>query len=361
MSTTNGNGNGNGNGRKRKRLLMANTIYGLIAVIALVVPHFVSLAAREILVLIATFSLLALGLNVVVGFAGLLDLGYIAFYATGAYTWAILSGAGPIKFAFTRTDFWSEWGFWIILLVVVGINLCIGVMLGSPTLRLRGDYLAIVTLGFGEIVRIVANNLDSVTGAALGISRIPHPRIPFTGYNFGLNPVPYYYLLLALLAVGILVISRLDHSRIGRAWIAIREDEVAAEAMGVPTLRMKLLAFAIGATTAGVAGVVFASKSNYVSPASFDLFASFLILCAVVLGGMGSIKGSLAGAFVIVGIPSFLQLRFPELDDYRYWAFGIVLVAMMIFRPQGLIPSKRREAELMLESDPDIPSEPVPG
>ncbi len=342
-------------GDSRNRRLLTGGLLTGVAIIALVIPQLVSLAAQEILVLIATFALLALGLNVVVGFAGLLDLGYIAFYATGAYAWGIFSGAGPIKMPYTRSEFWGDWGFWIILFVVLAINMGIGVMLGSPTLRLRGDYLAIVTLGFGEIVRIVANNLESVTGAALGISQIPHPRIPFIGYHFGLNPVPYYYLLLLLLIVGIFVIRRLDHSRIGRAWIAIREDEVAAEAMGVPTLKMKLLAFAIGATTAGVAGVVFASKSNYVSPASFDVFASFLVLCAVVLGGMGSIPGSLAGAFVIVGIPSFLQLRFPELDEYRYWTFGVILVAMMIFRPQGLIPSKRREAELMLEADPDIP------
>jgi branched-chain amino acid transport system permease protein len=346
------------NGEDRRRRMLANGGVVLLALFAVAIPQFVSLAAQEILVLIATFALLALGLNVVVGFAGLLDLGYIAFYATGAYAWGILSGAGPIKMPFTGSEFWAEWGFWIILLVVLAINMCIGVALGSPTLRLRGDYLAIVTLGFGEIVRIVANNLDTVTGAALGISRIPHPRIPIIGYEFGLNPIPYYYLLLLLLVVGIVVITSLDHSRIGRAWIAIREDEVAAEAMGVPTLKMKLLAFAIGATTAGVAGVVFASKSNYVSPASFDVFASFLVLCAVVLGGMGSIKGSLAGAFVIVGIPSFLQLRFPALDEYRYFMFGIILVAMMIFRPQGLIPSKRREAELLLEGDPDIPVEP---
>ena len=343
------------NGNNSTRRMKVNVLLAVIALVALAVPQFVSLAAQEILVLIATFALLALGLNVVVGFAGLLDLGYIAFYATGAYAWGILSGAGPIKFGYTRSDFWAQWGFWIVLLVVIAVNMCIGVMLGSPTLRLRGDYLAIVTLGFGEIVRIVANNLDTVTGAALGISRIPHPTIPVINYHFGLNPVPYYYLLLLLLVAGILIIRRLDHSRIGRAWIAIREDEVAAEAMGVPTLKMKLLAFAIGATTAGVAGVVFASKSNYVSPTSFDVFASFLVLCAVVLGGMGSLPGSLAGAVVIVGIPSFLQLRFPELDEYRYWTFGLILVVMMIFRPQGLIPSKRREAELMLEGDADIP------
>lgn len=343
------------NGNHRNRRLLVNGGLVVLALVAVLIPQFVSLAASEILVLIATFALLALGLNVVVGFAGLLDLGYIAFYATGAYTWGILSGAGPIKFAFTRTEFWGNWGFWIVLLAVLAINMGIGVMLGSPTLRLRGDYLAIVTLGFGEIVRIVANNLDSVTGAALGISQVPHPRIPFVDYEFGLNPVPYYYLLLLVLMVGTVVVRRLDHSRIGRAWIAIREDEVAAEAMGVATLRMKLLAFAIGATTAGLAGVIFASKSNYVSPTSFDVFASFLVLCAVVLGGMGSISGSLAGAVVIVGIPSVLQLRFPQLDEYRYWTFGLILVAMMIFRPQGLIPSKRREAELMLEGDPLIP------
>ncbi|HEX2052310.1 MAG TPA: branched-chain amino acid ABC transporter permease [Actinomycetota bacterium] len=340
-----------------KRRMYVNIALGVIFLVAAILPNFVSLAAREILVQIASFALLALGLNVVVGFAGLLDLGYIAFYATGAYAWGIFSGAGPIKMGYTQTDFWADWGFWIILLFVLVLNMCIGVMLGSPTLRLRGDYLAIVTLGFGEIVRIVANNLESVTGAALGISRIPHPRIPIIGYHFGLNPVPYYYLLLLLLVVGILVIRRLDNSRIGRAWIAIREDEVAAEAMGVPTLKMKLLAFAIGATTAGVAGVVFASKSNYVSPASFDVFASFLVLCAVVLGGMGSIPGALAGAFVIVGIPAFVQLRFSEFDEYRYWAFGLILVVMMIFRPQGLLPSRRREAELKLEGDPDIPTE----
>ncbi len=348
-------GKNRGNGRNRNRT--TNLVLAVVILVALILPHFVSLAAREILVLIATFCLLALGLNVVVGFAGLLDLGYIAFYATGAYTWGILSGAGPIQLPFTRTDFWGEWGFWIILFVVLAINMGIGVMLGSPTLRLRGDYLAIVTLGFGEIVRIVANNLGNVTGAAMGISGIPHPRIPILDYDFGLNPLPYFYLLALLLIVGIIAIRRLDRSRIGRAWIAIREDEVAAEAMGVPTLKMKLLAFAIGATTAGVAGVVFASKNNFVSPASFDVFASFMVLSAVVLGGMGSIPGSLAGAFVIVGIPALLQLRFPELDEYRYWTFGLILVAMMIFRPQGLVPSKRREAELMLESDPDIPED----
>lgn len=334
------------------RILMA-----LGLVFAIVLPNFVSLAFEEIIVQMAGFGLLALGLNVVVGFAGLLDLGYIAFYATGAYTWAILSGSGPIKFGYTRSEFWHDWGFWIVILVALGINMTIGVLLGSPTLRLRGDYLAIVTLGFGEIVRIVANNLDNVTGAALGIGQIPHPRIPFIDYDFGLNPRPYYYLLLVMLAIGTLVVTRLDRSRIGRAWVAIREDEVAAEAMGIPTLKMKLMAFAIGATTAGIAGVIQASKTSFISPPTFDAFTSFLVLAAVVLGGMGSIPGALTGAFVIVGIPAFVQLRYSAFDEYRYWAFGGLLVLMMIFRPQGLIPSKRRAAELRPESEADAITE----
>ncbi|HVE76035.1 MAG TPA: branched-chain amino acid ABC transporter permease [Actinomycetota bacterium] len=320
---------------------------------AIVLPNFVSIAAQEVFVLIASFALLTLGLNVVVGFAGLLDLGYVAFFATGAYTWAILSGAGPTKFGFTQTAFWEEWGFWLILAFVLVINMGIGVLLGSPTLRLRGDYLAIVTLGFGEIVRIVASNLDNLSGGAQGISGVPHPTVPVVGFGFGLNPLPYLYLLIALLVLGTWAIRGLDRSRIGRAWVAIREDEVAAEAMGIPTLKMKLMAFAIGAVTAGFAGVVSAAKINFISPPSFDIFFSILILAAVVLGGMGSIPGSLVGAFIIAGIPALVQLRYSRFDEFRYWAFGGLLVTMMIFRPQGLIPSKRRAAELQPESEAD--------
>ncbi|HEX2258303.1 MAG TPA: branched-chain amino acid ABC transporter permease [Actinomycetota bacterium] len=306
---------------------------------AALAPLFMSIAAEEVLVNVAVLCLLALGLNVVVGLAGLLDLGYIAFYATGAYCWAILSGAGPIKFGFTQTEFWSEWGFWLILLLAIFINMLIGVSLGSPTLRLRGDYLAIVTLGFGEIVRIIANNWDPVTRGAQGIQGIPHPKVPVIRYDFGLDPSHYYYLLLLLIVVVMVVIRNLESSRIGRAWLAIREDEVAAEAMGVPTLKMKLLAFAFGAATAGFAGVVISAKTNYISPAGFDVLSSFFILVAVVLGGMGSIWGSLIGALIIAGVPGWVQLRFVQLDEYRFLIFGALLVLMMIFRPQGVLPA----------------------
>lgn len=329
------------------------SMFLILAVAVVLAPLKVSLASQEVLVNVAVFALLALGLNVVVGLAGLLDLGYVAFFATGAYLWAILSGSGPLKFAFTQTDFWDQWGFWLVLFLAIGVNMMIGVLLGSPTLRLRGDYLAIVTLGFGEIVRIVANNLDPITRGAQGIQGIPHPQIPVIRYEFGLDPRNYYYLLIVVVLAAIFAIRNLENSRIGRAWVAIREDEVAAEAMGVPTLKMKLLAFAIGASTAGFAGVIVASKTNFISPTSFDVFTSILILAAVVLGGMGSMRGSLLGAFAIVGIPGFAQLFIPRLDEYRFWFFGLILVVMMIFRPQGLLPSGRRAAELQ----PDSPDE----
>lgn len=327
---------------RRRPLVLAPVVPALL--VAAIAPLFLSIAAEEVLVNVAILCLLALGLNVVVGLAGLLDLGYIAFYATGAYCWAILSGAGPIKFGFSQTEFWAEWGFWLILLLAIFINMIIGVSLGSPTLRLRGDYLAIVTLGFGEIVRIIANNWDSVTRGAQGIQGVPHPKVPLVRYDFGLNPRNYYYLLLALIVLVMVVIRNLENSRIGRAWLAIREDEVAAEAMGVPTLKMKLLAFAFGAATAGFAGVVIAAKTNYISPAGFDVFSSFFILVAVVLGGMGSLWGSLIGALIIAGVPGWVQLRFVQLDEYRFLIFGALLVAMMIFRPQGILPSGWRPA-----------------
>lgn len=330
----------------KKRLTSANIALGVgIVATILLVPRMPT-AVQTIMVIAASFGLMTLGANVVVGFAGMLDLGYVAFLATGAYAWGIFSGAGPIKLAFTQTEFWGEWGFWIILIGVIFLNMVIGVMLGSPTLRLKGDYLAIVTLGFGEIVRVIASNLDTVTGASLGITQIPRPRVPIIGTPFGSSPVPYFYLLMAILAMAMLAISRLNNSWVGRAWIAIREDELAAEASGVPTLKMKLLAFAIGATTAGMAGVVFAARTTYVDPTRFDILTSFLVVAAVVIGGMGSIKGSLAGAFVIVAIPPLVQLRFSSLDNYRYLTYGALLVVMMIFRPQGLFPSKRRAAEL---------------
>jgi branched-chain amino acid transport system permease protein len=302
---------------------------------------------------LALFTLFALGLNVVVGFAGLLDLGYVAFWAIGSYTAAILTGAAEYTKAL-RADrnvpepTWEPW-MWLILLAALGVALVAGILLGSPTLRLRGDYLAIVTLGFGEIIRIGANNFADLTVGPRGVTSIPHPRITVPGQGLDNDIVwgtlideKYYYLLLALVVLWIIAIRFLDHSRIGRAWVAIREDEVAAAAMGVPVVRMKLAAFVIGASTAGVGGVIYAEQANFINPGTFDILNSILILCCVVIGGMGSIPGSVVGAAAIIVLPEV----FREFSEYRIFAFGVALVVVMIFRPQGLLPSKRRRAEL---------------
>ena len=300
---------------------------------------------------VALFTLFALGLNVVVGFAGLLDLGYVAFWAIGAYTAGILSGAQ----AATRCDQLGlgncvdpEWNMlmWLIIPAAIVTSVIAGLVLGSPTLRLRGDYLAIVTLGAGEIVRIVANNLDSMTGGPRGIRNIPHPAITVGDFNIEwgtLLDTKYYWLLLFFVVLWIIAIRMLDHSRIGRAWVAIREDEVAAASMGIPIVRMKLAAFAIGACTAGVGGVIYAEQVNFINPPTFNIIQSILILSMVVIGGMGSIPGAILGATLVVLLPEV----FKNFEDYRFFVFGFALVVVMIFRPQGLLPSKRRKAELL--------------
>jgi branched-chain amino acid transport system permease protein len=304
---------------------------------------------------VGLYILLALGLNIVVGQAGLLDLGYVAFYAVGAYTTAKLTTA-------------LEWSAWTSLPVAIVLACVAGVLLGAPTLRLRGDYLAIVTLGFGEIVRIVAQNSESL-GEARGITGIPHPE-----GGFGLEALPYYYLTLAAIVLAIVMIVRLNSSRVGRAWAAIREDEDAAEAMGVPTFKMKLWAFAMGASTGGLGGWIYASKVSFVSPDNFPFFFSVLILSGVVLGGMGSIPGVILGAFVIAFIPEFLrEVAFGTtltrwlntitggdagtITEYRVFLFGAALVLCTVFRPQGLWPSRRRAAEL--GKDPELESDAI--
>jgi branched-chain amino acid transport system permease protein len=316
------------------------------------VPLWVELATSgSVLARVMLFALFALGLNVVVGFAGLLDLGYVAFWAIGAYTAGILTGAGEYSqqvITGAGNPVEPEWQMWMWLLFLVALLFAVlaGVILGSPTLRLRGDYLAIVTLGFGEIVRITANNLDSFTGGPRGIRGIPHPAITIGGLNIEwgtLIDIKYYWLLLALVVLWVIAITMLDKSRIGRAWVAIREDEIAAAAMGVPVVRMKLAAFAIGACTAGVGGVVYAEQITFINPPTFSLIQSILILSMVVIGGMGSIAGSILGAALIVMLPEI----FRPLEDYRFFLFGLALIVVMIFRPQGILPSKRRQAELM--------------
>jgi branched-chain amino acid transport system permease protein len=328
--------------------------------VLVLVPLRLSAYSQSVLVDTLQYALLALGLNVVVGFAGLLDLGYVAFYAIGNYAFAIVTAGTFTKALYFRggthlppPPMWHDW-MWLLLLVGLVAAMVAGVILGAPTLRLRGDYLAIVTLGFGEIVRIAARNFDSITVGPRGITAIPHPELHLFGlhYSFGLDPRPYYYVLLVLCALMIGVVMRLNRSRIGRAWVAIREDELAAAAMGVPTVRMKLWAFAIGASTAGVAGVVNASRVNFVSPDGFTLLTSIFILSMVVLGGMGNVWGAIVGAAVIVVVPEVVRSAVPSFQQYRFLVFGAVLVTVMIFRPQGLIPSRRRAMELETADGP---------
>jgi branched-chain amino acid transport system permease protein len=289
------------------------------------------------------YALLAIGLNVVVGFAGLLDLGYVAFYAIGAYTAAYFTGALPVQPPATLNP------FFVIPLAIIAAMIA-GLVLGAPTLRLRGDYLAIVTLGFGEIVTIIAVNLDSITNGSRGATGIPSFSVHVGGLNYewGLKNLPYYYLLLAFLVTIFILFSRLENSRVGRAWTAIREDEVAAQACGIPTVKYKLLAFTIGASTSGFAGTLYASKIGFISPSDFGLSFSILVLALVIFGGMGSIIGAAVGAAVLQFIQAYL-LKHNTIDPADLFIYiGAVLIVMMIFRPQGIIPSRRRAREIGL-------------
>lgn len=298
------------------RLGRRNLLILFIAVLVLI-PLSLNDYERDIMTLAAMYVVLALGLNLVVGQTGLLNLGYVAFYAIGAYTYAILN---------TRLGL----SFWPGLLVGGGAAAVCAVVVGVVTLRLRGDYFAIVTLGLGEITRIVLNNWDDMTGGPNGISNIGRPA--FGNMVFS-SPLDFYYLILGIAVIMIFGMHRLISSRVGRAWIAIREDEIAAEAMGIDTFRMKLLAFVLGSSLAGLVGVFFAAKMAFVSPESFTFLESVLILCMVVLGGMGSIPGIILGAFLLIVLPEV----FRGFQDFRMIAFGFAIVLMMIFRPQGLL------------------------
>jgi branched-chain amino acid transport system permease protein len=335
---------------------------GLVA-IALVALPFALAQAGTAWVRITNFAilyvLLALGLNIVVGFAGLLDLGYIAFYALGAYVYALL--ASP--------HFNLHLPFWLILPIGALVACLFGVLLGAPTLKLRGDYLAIVTLGFGEIIRIFLNNLArpvNITNGPQGISRID----PFSvgGFNFskaetlfGLafsGPIKYYYFLLAVMIVVIVVTIRLQNSRIGRAWEAVREDETAARAMGINTTSIKLLAFAIGASFGGLAGGMFSAIQGFISPESFVLVESIMVVSMVVLGGMGNVWGVILGAVLLSFAPEVLRYTVEpvqkslfgrslvEPEVIRMLLFGLAMVLIMRFRPAGLLPSAVRKREL---------------
>ena len=305
------------------------------------------------------FVLLSLGLNIVVGFAGLLDLGYIAFYAVGAYVYALL--ASP--------HFGLHLPWWMILPIGAFVACVFGILLGTPTLKLRGDYLAIVTLGFGEIIRILMNNLSepfNLTNGPKGISGID--SIKLGGLDFGYTTrigeiaitgsIKYYFFLLAVLLVVIVINFRLQNSRIGRAWEAIREDEMAARAMGINTTRMKLLAFAMGASFGGIAGGIFSAIQGFISPESFVLNESIMVLAMVVLGGMGNIWGVVLGAVLLSFVPELLRYtvepaqqalfgrQIIEAEVLRMLLFGLAMVLMMLYRPAGLLPSAVRKREL---------------
>jgi branched-chain amino acid transport system permease protein len=338
----------------------------------------------EVAVNVGIFVALALGLNIVVGLAGLLDLGYVAFYAVGAYLWAVFGSPQANEFISGNYFPLSPPWFFVFLMIGVVAGAIIGVVLGLPVLRLRGDYLAIVTLGFGEVIRVLANNLDrpiNFTNGPKGITPIQRPPLFFEPFlkMIGLNleshvlyALYFYVLVLGIVAIVIVVNRRLERSHIGRAWEAIREDELAAQAMGIPLVRMKLLAFACGASFAGVVGVLFSAKQLFINPESFTFMESIGVLAMVILGGMGSIPGAVLGATVVtvlnlqvlkglslwlnslksagttIWIPFVGQFNLVDLPSqlepakYERMVFGVILVLMMIFRPQGIIPRRRK-------------------
>jgi branched-chain amino acid transport system permease protein len=339
----------------------------------------------EVATQVGIFAAMALGLNIVVGFAGLLDLGYVAFYAVGAYLWAIFgSPQANIAFGTNRFPLEPEW-FFVFLFLAVGVAALTGILLGLPVLRLRGDYLAIVTLAFGEVIRVIVNNLDkpiNLTNGPQGIRPVQRPPLFFKPWLHALgirldDPTLYalyfYFLVLLVIGFAIWMARRLENSWVGRAWTAIREDELAAQAMGIPLVRMKLAAFATGASFAGAMGMIFAAKQYFINPESFTFMESIGVLVMVIVGGMGSIPGAIVGATVVTilnlqilkGLSLMLNklrqagvviplINFPlsqwptqlEPAKYERLVFGILLILMMILRPQGLIPERRHRLEL---------------
>jgi len=322
-------------GRKIKKLSDAIPTPALITmalVAAVAFPLFTGRYAQDVAINVLVYICLGLGLNIVIGLAGMLDLGYIAFYGVGAYTYALLS----IHY---------QLSFWLALPVSCFFAAIAGCIIGYPTLRMRGDYLAIVTLGFGEIVRIILNNWMSLTNGPNGILGIKAPGIYLPQFSGGLTfehiylkKLHYLYFVILLLCIfTIIAVYRLNYSRIGRAWEAIREDETVAELMGVNIFQLKLLAYAMGATFGGLAGAFFAARMRFVSPESFTFIESAMVLSMVVLGGMGSIPGIILGAMALIVLPEV----FREVELYRMLAFGAAMTLMMLFRPKGLIPAKR--------------------
>jgi branched-chain amino acid transport system permease protein len=313
-------------------------IVGILLVIGVLVLPVIEFQRQAFWVRVIGFTglyiILGLGLNIVVGFAGLLDLGYVAFYAIGAYTYGLLASG----------QFGIHLSFWLVLPLAALLAALAGVLLGIPVLRMRGDYLAIVTLGFGEIIRILLNNLRGFTNGSQGVVGIDKPVI--FGYVLD-SGIHFYYMIFILVAVVAFFSNRLNHSRIGRAWIAIREDEDVAEMMGINTTLYKLLAFGSGALVGGLAGAIFSAWQGSIFPDNFNLFVSINVLSLIIIGGIGSIPGVIVGALALITLPDVLR----QFSDYRLLLYGLLLVIMMIARPEGFIPSQRRKLELR-EEDP---------
>jgi len=310
----------------------------------------------EIFIQIGIFAVLALGLNVVVGLAGLLDLGFMAFFAVGAYTWAIFSSPQITSIFPSIAPFSGIW-FYAFLPLAMLFAIGLGCLVGLPSLRLRGDYLAIVTLGFGEMIRVLANNLDhplNITNGPQGITPVQQPPVTWIVDWLSIphalaTSLFFYFFILVLIGIIIVINLHLKHSRFGRAWMAIRENELAAQAMGISLARTKLLAFITGASFSGLMGAVYAAKQTFISPESFTLLQSIMILCMVILGGAGSIAGAIVGAIVITLLnieilPALTEhlsaITHIDFSEYQRLIFGVILVSMMIFRPQGLIARK---------------------
>ena len=326
----------------RRSLYRKLAVFAAVALLV-VLPWIVGSFISDVLGTVGLYVLLGLGLNIVVGYAGLLDLGYVAFFAVGAYATGILTS--PASYLVREEgQLFAEKGFtnfWVALPFVVIIAIIIGVLIGAPVLRLRGDYLAIVTLGFGEIIRtlVLSDWLSPYLGGAQGLLRVP----PAPPDALDLRaPQNVYYLILVFCGIAAFVAWRLSDSRVGRAWAAMREDESVAEAMGISVIRYKLLAFAMGAGVGSLGGVFFAAKIGSIFPNSFGLLVSINVLSVIILGGLGSIPGVIVGSAVLVGLPELLR----EFAEFRLLIYGAILVAIMILRPEGLIPNKRRQREL---------------
>jgi branched-chain amino acid transport system permease protein len=326
-----------------RRKLLNGTGLLVLAVVLVLLPQLIGSTLSQVLGQVGIYLLMGLGLNIVVGYAGLLDLGYVAFFATGAYLTALFTGANRVTSIgdLVAPAFALDLNFYLAIPLVIVVTAFVGVLIGAPVLRLRGDYLAIVTLGFGEIAKVLVQSswLQEYTGGPQGLRDVTDAAIGGVGFR---DPQPFFYLVLVFCALAIFISQRLAGSRVGRAWNAMREDELAAEAMGVSTIKYKLLAFAMGAAVGCLSGALFAVQIGSIASASFTIIVSITVLAVVILGGMGSISGVVVGTLLLIGLPGLLD----EFEEYRLLVYGAALIMVMVLRPQGLVPNVRRMREL---------------